>query len=64
MLLQESQETSPKLSKNRYRINIPVVVGEYEWNIQPISQCYASSNTRNGDVKREQALVINILNII
>ena len=63
MSLQESQGRSSKLSKIRCRINIPVVAGEYEWNIQPISQCYAGSNTRNGDVKQEQALVINILNI-
>ena len=41
MLLQDSQGRSPHFFKNRWRINIPIVVWEYEGNIQPISQCYA-----------------------
>ena len=40
-MLQDSQERSPKPSKNRCRINTAIVVWEYKKNIQPISRCYA-----------------------
>ena len=44
MLLQYSQGKSPNLSKNRCRINIPVVAQGCERNIQTISQCYAGKD--------------------
>ena len=44
MLLQDSQQRSPNLSKNRSRINIPIVAWKYEDNIVPISQCYVVVN--------------------
>ena len=36
MLLQDFQGISPNLSKNRCRINIPIVAWKYEMNIQLI----------------------------
>ena len=50
MLLQDSEGKSPNLSKNRYRINIPIVAWENERNIQPISQCYTGILTEAHDV--------------
>ena len=45
MLLQDSQGEHPNLSKNRCRINIPIVAWEYKRNIQPISQCSRKDNS-------------------